>query len=1193
MTNFNDVDTSGFRDALSEAPSGPVGESNSIDDILGVIDARINANENREGWSEGDVAALAAVLSGSYLGGMIFGMMAGLSPIEQDNISKALEAQRDAISALSDALEMRDLEEIGKTLGNLSKAGVPPDIENKAREIAAEIANQIAEENYNETGILGDGATGDNIYGDGYAYDYTNGEGSSVTYDDQGRPTSSPIPPDRSGGPDASAKPVIIDLDGDGIEINIDGTVSFDVDADGFLERGAWVDEDDGFLVLDLNSDGSRGSGDGKIDQARELAFSLWGEEGDTDLQALRREFDTNNDGVLNAQDAVWSELRIWQDIDQDGVTDDGELRTLDYWGISQINLSYDDGTDYDDTSNDISIFSNTLLGSASYTKDGQVIQGGVGDVSLAYNSEGWRRVETETGFSIEFEGGQAYQFVELDGSGDTNVDLVTGWLDGALGDDRNNTLTAANHTQKVEISGGAGDDVIIGGQLDDILSGGAGVDQLDGGAGNDLIFFDESDSIVEGGTGYDTAAFVGSGNVSFDLVANGFEKIIGGAGSDTLTALNSGTNVSLSGGAGNDHLTGGNGDDSLYGNEGADALFGKSGNDRLYGGAGNDQLKGGSGDDLLSGGDGDDGLNGENGDDFILGGAGNDTFWGSYGDDDLFGDDGDDIIRGAWGDDLLSGDDGIDVLEGGIGDDTLIGGAGGDFIRDGAGDDWTIGGAGNDKFTDGEGDDVHYGNEGNDTFHVKTYSGNNVVFGGEGTDKLLLNGTSDMWSWKYVGYSQTVIIERGQGEVSETTHYGKGQYLFWSGNAVIQVQDVETVRFNGVRSETYWSHLEDQTQVEFGLAYIASYHNLIDTPSVNSWSEGYAHWKNYGQAEGKDATFNALKYLAANPGLYNTFGFDLTAATRHYIDYGKNEGRNPGTFDAEQYLRNYSDLRAQFGLDLSAATRHYIEFGRVDGKTDQAVSGAMSLSDWNDWLADQNTGIVEITLDQADASTDNSDTFFWATNNEHSDPSSEILGWYGYGETIWAGDGNDIIYADSSFSQNWLNLDIRHTTVGSADTVHGGDGSDAIFTGAGNDTANGDAGSDYIYGQNGNDILNGGGGADLLEGGNGTDTLNGDDGADLLRGGTGADTLNGGAGSDTLLGGNGNDTLNGDNGSDTLGGGEGVDILNGGAGDDLLNGDDGNDTLNGDSGFDRLFGGLGNDTLNGGGQHAPGTCPT
>ena len=55
-----------------------------------------------------------------------------------------------------------------------------------------------------------------------------------------------------------------------------------------------------------------------------------------------------NGDGKL---DAIWNELKVWQDLNQDGKTEgDGtELKTLAAWGISSINLAYGDGTKCDD----------------------------------------------------------------------------------------------------------------------------------------------------------------------------------------------------------------------------------------------------------------------------------------------------------------------------------------------------------------------------------------------------------------------------------------------------------------------------------------------------------------------------------------------------------------------------------------------------------------------------------------------------------------------------------------------------------------------------------------------------------------------------------------------------------------------------------------------------------------------------
>jgi len=93
-----------------------------------------------------------------------------------------------------------------------------------------------------------------------------------------------PINPDYVG-----IQPIILDLDGDGVEVNAAANVDFDWDGDGFLESGNWAAADDGFLVVDLEADGSIGAngGDGVIDQGREIAFSQWMDGDVTDLQAL------------------------------------------------------------------------------------------------------------------------------------------------------------------------------------------------------------------------------------------------------------------------------------------------------------------------------------------------------------------------------------------------------------------------------------------------------------------------------------------------------------------------------------------------------------------------------------------------------------------------------------------------------------------------------------------------------------------------------------------------------------------------------------------------------------------------------------------------------------------------------------------------------------------------------------------
>jgi hypothetical protein len=114
---------------------------------------------------------------------------------------------------------------------------------------------------------------------------------------------------------DGLMPPIVIDLDGDGVELrplNSSATF-FDADSDSYQERTAWAGADDGILVIDLD-------GDGQVTQAKEIAFAAWTEEQDSDLQALATVFDSNQDGVFDSQDERFAEFRIWRDANSDGV---------------------------------------------------------------------------------------------------------------------------------------------------------------------------------------------------------------------------------------------------------------------------------------------------------------------------------------------------------------------------------------------------------------------------------------------------------------------------------------------------------------------------------------------------------------------------------------------------------------------------------------------------------------------------------------------------------------------------------------------------------------------------------------------------------------------------------------------------------------------------------------------------------
>ena len=131
--------------------------------------------------------------------------------------------------------------------------------------------------------------------------------------------------------------PIILDIDGDGIEIvGLNAGVLFDHNADGVKTGTGCVGKDDGLLVRDINNNGT-------IDTGRELfgdnTILNNGQKAKDGFAAIS-DLDVNQDGKLNSSDAVFSSLRVWQDINQDGVSQSGELKTLSALGISSINTS-------------------------------------------------------------------------------------------------------------------------------------------------------------------------------------------------------------------------------------------------------------------------------------------------------------------------------------------------------------------------------------------------------------------------------------------------------------------------------------------------------------------------------------------------------------------------------------------------------------------------------------------------------------------------------------------------------------------------------------------------------------------------------------------------------------------------------------------------------------------------------------
>ncbi|MCO6517691.1 calcium-binding protein [Snodgrassella sp.] len=132
--------------------------------------------------------------------------------------------------------------------------------------------------------------------------------------------------------------PIVIDMNGDGVKTSAKGQhVYFDHDGNGFAENTGWVDSHDALLVLDRNQNG-------QIDDGRELFGSntllASGKKAKNGFEALA-EFDENHDGVIDAADSVWSKLQLWQDKNQNGVVDEGELSALSASQIKAIGVNY------------------------------------------------------------------------------------------------------------------------------------------------------------------------------------------------------------------------------------------------------------------------------------------------------------------------------------------------------------------------------------------------------------------------------------------------------------------------------------------------------------------------------------------------------------------------------------------------------------------------------------------------------------------------------------------------------------------------------------------------------------------------------------------------------------------------------------------------------------------------------------
>jgi Ca2+-binding RTX toxin-like protein len=258
----------------------------------------------------------------------------------------------------------------------------------------------------------------------------------------------------------------------------------------------------------------------------------------------------------------------------------------------------------------------NTLINSGVIASDS------IGPITIA--SSGNADEIVNTGTILGF-GGAIFT-----GGGDdsiTNTGVIQGSASVAISlGDGNDTYNGAGGIVNGKVFGGNGNDTMIGGAGVEVFDAGSGANTMSGGGGNDSLTATGNLNVANGDDGDDQLFFVGDQN-----------QLFGGTGNDWLGV--SGNANALSTGSGDDFLgatgmgntaAGGDGNDTVSVTGNSNALFGEIGDDwvgvsgntnSLFGGSGNDTVAASGNGNILDGGTGNDHLTagGHAGDTFIF----------------------------------------------------------------------------------------------------------------------------------------------------------------------------------------------------------------------------------------------------------------------------------------------------------------------------------------------------------------------------------------------------------------------------------------------------------------------------------------------------------------------------------------------------------------------------------------------
>lgn len=751
--------------------------------------------------------------------------------------------------------------------------------------------------------------------------------------------------------------------------------------------------------------------------------------------------------------------------------------------------------------------------------------------------------------------------------TGDINPTDIDPSKDGiqAQGDAQGNPIGDAQPYEDI-LSGSAGNDHILSGELNDDIGSGAGDDWIEGGGGSDYIHGETGNDLIEGGTGSDIL-----------IGEDGNDRLYANAKIDTAAAIDSdsGNNDSGSGQKG-DWLSGNAGDDTLVAGADNDVLAGGAGADLLIAGAGDDNILGdadytaqflwestkrytiGSTDWYHSSADTFNWGYTDTGDARVFApvtgetdpaGGGADVIYAGAGDDHVWAGEGDDVVYGEGGADTISGEAGNDVLLGGAGDDKIWGDSssideslhGDDFIDGGDGNDELYGMGGNDTLYGGAGDDKLYGDQSDQLISGNNYlngeDGNDTLWGGKGDDTLLGGAGDD----NLYGGDGTDYLDGGDGADTLQTTGGNSDLNGGAGNDDLSAFNGGNYLDGGDGNDTLWADGGNNT--------------LFGGAGNDTLSAGGGN--NY--LDGEDGN-NTMIADGGNNTLFGGAGDDTLSSGGggSYLDGG--DGTNTLIADGGN-----NTLFGGSGDDTlsSSGGNSYLDGG--DGTNTLIADGGANTLIGGSGADTLSSGGGGSYLDGGDGN----DVLIadGGNNTLIGGAGDDFLSAAGGGNTMDGGDGNDIYAFDIGFGENHIvDADFGNTaqfnfsfagsgiivglgslklSFASGDVLHidGFDPEDPLNTCAittfqfndrtlslqdildiggpevnytigpdingtpNDDVIQGTDRGEHIYALDGNDTIDAGAGNDTVEGGAGNDIIDGGTGADVMTGGVGNDT--------------------------------------------------------------------------------------